>query len=107
MALRKPAYQSSRMGFSVGRPIRAKLAVDGNRDTDFWRFSCTRTSTEKQAWFVVDLQKSYSIKRVELTTRRGFSGHYSFCFVSNFGFKLEEQGVRFFLLKTKRCCCRI
>ena len=37
-------------------------AVDGNRDRDFSRGSCTHTLREKETFWIVDLGKLYSNK---------------------------------------------
>lgn len=59
MALNKSAVQSS--GSDAGR------AVDGNRDPEFARNSCSFTEVETSPWWRVDLQNVYKIKAVMIT----------------------------------------
>ena len=64
LALRKPTYQSSTEYWG-----RANHAVDGNREGDFRRKSCSLTSTGDSPWWTVDLQRVYEIVRVAITNR--------------------------------------
>ncbi|XP_067217482.1 uncharacterized protein [Chanodichthys erythropterus] len=47
----------------------AQHAVDGNRDTDYGKSSCTHTKTEFNPWWRVDLGNVYSISNVTITNR--------------------------------------
>ena len=70
LALRKPTWQSStkaRMG--------AIRAVDGNRDGDFSKQSCSLTDVDEVPWWVVDLQAEHNIIRVAITNRAGSYGN--------------------------------
>ncbi|XP_048059444.1 fucolectin-like [Megalobrama amblycephala] len=48
----------------------AKRAVDGNRDSDSRRGSCTHTKSEFNPWWRVDLGNVYSINKVTITNRQ-------------------------------------
>uniref|UniRef100_A0A671QTR1 Fucolectin tachylectin-4 pentraxin-1 domain-containing protein n=1 Tax=Sinocyclocheilus anshuiensis TaxID=1608454 RepID=A0A671QTR1_9TELE len=47
----------------------AEHAVDGNRDTDYRKGSCTHTQVQLNPWLRVDLGNAYSISKVALTNR--------------------------------------
>ncbi|KAL1272055.1 hypothetical protein QQF64_031071 [Cirrhinus molitorella] len=47
----------------------AEHAVDGNRDTDYGKGSCTHTNAEFNPWWRADLGNVYSISRVAITNR--------------------------------------
>ncbi|ROL52948.1 Fucolectin-1 [Anabarilius grahami] len=47
----------------------AQHAVDGNRDSDYGKGSCTHTNVEFNPWWRVDLGKVYSISNVTITNR--------------------------------------
>ncbi|KAL0189940.1 hypothetical protein M9458_017039, partial [Cirrhinus mrigala] len=47
----------------------AEKAVDGNRDTNYRKGSCTLTKTEFNPWWRVDLGNVYSISKVAITNR--------------------------------------
>ncbi|XP_065146036.1 uncharacterized protein [Paramisgurnus dabryanus] len=47
----------------------AKNAVDGNRESHYWRGSCSHTGIENNPWLRVDLKKIYSINKVIITNR--------------------------------------
>ena len=65
IALGKTAYQSS-----VTADGSASLAVDGNTNPDYFNAgSCTHTHTELNPWWMVDLQDTVTITRVEITNR--------------------------------------
>ncbi len=69
LALRKPAFQSTNYDQKFHF---ASNAVDGNRDNIFLLNSCSCTSEETQTpppWWVVDLLREYSIKRIVITNR--------------------------------------
>ena len=69
LALNKVALQSS--GVDGGR---AEHAVDGNRDGDFRRKSCSLTSTQNVPWWVVDLGDEYEITHVASINRADEAG---------------------------------
>ena len=57
-------------------------AVDGNRDGDFRRKSCSLTSVEEPPWWVVDLEDEYDITHVAITNRADENGKICpYCFV--------------------------
>ncbi|KAL1272058.1 hypothetical protein QQF64_031074 [Cirrhinus molitorella] len=47
----------------------AEHAVDGNRDTDYGKGSCTHTKVEFNPWWRADLGNVYSISKVAITNR--------------------------------------
>ncbi|KAL0189952.1 hypothetical protein M9458_017051, partial [Cirrhinus mrigala] len=47
----------------------AEKAVDGNRDSEYRKGSCTLTKTEFNPWWRVDLENVYSISKVAITNR--------------------------------------
>ncbi|RXN26316.1 testis- and ovary-specific PAZ domain-containing 1 isoform X2 [Labeo rohita] len=47
----------------------AQNAIDGNRQYDLFKGSCTQTDTESNPWWRVDLIKTYTIASVALTNR--------------------------------------
>ncbi|XP_067282195.1 uncharacterized protein si:ch1073-376c22.1 isoform X2 [Pseudorasbora parva] len=47
----------------------AQNAIDGNRQYDLFKGSCTQTNTESDPWWRLDLIKSYTIMSVALTNR--------------------------------------
>ncbi|XP_067217489.1 uncharacterized protein [Chanodichthys erythropterus] len=65
LALNAMALQSS-LGHSLGD---AQHAVDGNRDTNYGKGSCTQTKSEFNPWWRVDLGNVYRISNVTITNR--------------------------------------
>ncbi|XDV35086.1 hypothetical protein PO909_005121 [Leuciscus waleckii] len=65
LALNGVAVQSS-LGHPQGD---AQHAVDGNRDSDYKKGSCTITKTEFNPWWRVDLGNVYSVSNVTITNR--------------------------------------
>ncbi|XP_048057788.1 uncharacterized protein LOC125275135 isoform X1 [Megalobrama amblycephala] len=65
LALNAKAVQSS-----LGHPLGdAQHAVDGKRDSDYFKGSCTHTKTEFNPWWRVDLENIYSVYSVAITNR--------------------------------------
>uniref|UniRef100_A0A8C1PTG9 Fucolectin tachylectin-4 pentraxin-1 domain-containing protein n=1 Tax=Cyprinus carpio TaxID=7962 RepID=A0A8C1PTG9_CYPCA len=55
---------------SLGHPQGdAEHAVDGDRDTNYMKGSCTHSKAELNPWWRVDLGKVYSISKVAITNR--------------------------------------
>ncbi|XP_063780811.1 uncharacterized protein LOC134928725 [Pseudophryne corroboree] len=48
----------------------ATNAIDGNRDGDFNKVSCTHTELEKNPWWNLDLRKSYKIGTIIVANRQ-------------------------------------
>ncbi|XDV26411.1 hypothetical protein PO909_030139 [Leuciscus waleckii] len=65
LALNGMAVQSS-LGHPQGD---AQNAVDGNRDSDYKKESCTFTKTEFNPWWRVDLGNVYTVSNVTITNR--------------------------------------
>jgi len=67
IALGRPAYQSS--NYSATSP--AGLAVDGNRNGDWFAGSCTGTGFQTVAspWWAVDLGRQTSVLKVIISNR--------------------------------------
>uniref|UniRef100_A0A8C2KJD4 Fucolectin tachylectin-4 pentraxin-1 domain-containing protein n=1 Tax=Cyprinus carpio TaxID=7962 RepID=A0A8C2KJD4_CYPCA len=65
IALHARAVQSS-LGHPQGN---AKHAVDGNREADYGKGSCTHTTAEFNPWWRADLGNVYSISNVSITNR--------------------------------------
>ncbi|XP_039509884.1 fucolectin-5-like [Pimephales promelas] len=65
LALNGMAVQSS-LGHPQGD---AQHAIDGNRDSDYKKESCTHTKTEFNPWWRVDLGNVYSVSNVTITNR--------------------------------------
>ena len=65
-----PAWQSSTQdkGF-------AKQAVDGNRDGDFLKQSCSLTEVDEVPWWGVNLKTETQVVRVAITNRGGSYGN--------------------------------
>ena len=73
LALHKPAYQSSLFqGLANHGP--PELAVDGNKDKNWYHGSCTHTDSELYPWWAVDLQHTYHISRVKIYNRNDVTG---------------------------------
>uniref|UniRef100_A0A667Y696 Si:ch211-215k15.4 n=1 Tax=Myripristis murdjan TaxID=586833 RepID=A0A667Y696_9TELE len=64
LALRGRATQSS--VYPLGIPINA---IDGNRDTNFDRGSCTATQDNFSPWWRLDLLKTHKVVSVSITNR--------------------------------------
>jgi hypothetical protein len=56
LALGKPATQSS-----TSHTAPARRAVDGNKNSNFTKYSCTHTYTTTSPWWRVDLQNVVGI----------------------------------------------
>ena len=67
IALHQPAYQKSNYGHRY-----ASRAVDGNRNTNMDRHSCTCTNRNYQPWWSVDLGAIYHVTRVTLVNRNSW-----------------------------------
>ncbi|CAM4630519.1 unnamed protein product [Leuciscus chuanchicus] len=65
LALNGMAVQSS-LGHPQGD---AQHAIDGNRDSDYKKGSCTFTKSEFNPWWRVDLGNVYSVSNVTITNR--------------------------------------
>ncbi|KAK2887366.1 hypothetical protein Q8A67_015594 [Cirrhinus molitorella] len=65
IAFHAKAVQSSK-GHELGD---AEHAVDGNKETDYMKGSCTHTDSELDPWWRVDLKDVYSVSKVIITTR--------------------------------------
>ena len=65
LALKMPARQSTLYSSAVP----ASRAVDGNRNTNFHKLSCTHTQEKTGSWWEVDLGAVYEIWDVVLTNR--------------------------------------
>ena len=79
MAVGQPAYQSTTDTSTTGLTLSAKLAVDGNADTNYAHGHCSRTSpTDPDDWLVVDLGKWFVVTSVAVTNRGDCCGEF-FC----------------------------
>ncbi|KAL1255448.1 hypothetical protein QQF64_013509 [Cirrhinus molitorella] len=65
LALVGKAVQSSTHGTNGD----AQHAVDGDRNSDYYKGSCTHTKFEFNPWWRVDLQNSYYVSKVIITNR--------------------------------------
>ena len=74
LAFGKPAWQSSTS--DEGCAIRA---VDGNREGNFSKQSCSLTDVDEVPWWVVDLQAEHNIIRVAITNRGRSYGNLNNC----------------------------
>ncbi|KAI0225580.1 Fucolectin [Lamellibrachia satsuma] len=65
LAKGRPAKQSTTLGthYSAGK------AVDGNRNSNMTKRSCTHTKSEAGSWWQVDLDGTYQIRKVVITNR--------------------------------------
>ncbi|XP_039868483.1 fucolectin-like [Simochromis diagramma] len=68
LALKKTAVQSSN-GDNIGLAFKA---VDGNRDENYQKWSCTLTLQQSDPWWRVDLGRVYTIGAVAITNIAGF-----------------------------------
>ena len=50
----------------------AEKSVDGNKNTVMSAKSCSCTSSKKNAWWAVDLEKIYIIQKVAITNMKDF-----------------------------------
>jgi hypothetical protein len=69
LSQKKPASQSGVEYQGV-----AELAVDGNRDQNYWGRSCTHTKQQKHPWWKVDLGMEYDIDHVKVWNRADCCG---------------------------------
>ena len=67
LALNKQAYQSSTASYNGAT---ASSAVDGSREPDFDKQSCTHTDYDMSPWWMVDLGENYNIGHVTVTNRK-------------------------------------
>ena len=66
VALRKPTTQSS-TGSDEHGSYGANRAVDGNKNRDFNKLSCTHTHyQDERPWWRVDLQQAYTVHKVTM-----------------------------------------
>ena len=65
LALNKPAYQQSTLHSGS-----ASRAVDGCRETHYFKNSCTHTGFEMSPWWLADLGQNYNIGYITVTNRR-------------------------------------
>lgn len=71
IALNQPCWESSESyDGACGR------ALDGNSDGEYFSNSCTHTNNENQAWWAVDLGKSYAISHIEVGNRDILRKHW-------------------------------
>ena len=81
LAFGKPAWQSSTSYKGI-----AIQAVDGNREGNFSKQSCSLTAVDEVPWWVVDLQAEHNVIRVAITNRGGSYGNpknYNLCQLLN------------------------
>ncbi|KAM4028459.1 fucolectin-like isoform 1-T2 [Anomaloglossus baeobatrachus] len=69
LAMNGEASQMSNYPYST-KSGAAKNAIDGRKDTDFNRESCTHTNLETNPWWRLNLTQSYEISNVVLTNRQ-------------------------------------
>eukprot|EP00957_Ditylum_brightwellii_P102835 7836469-Ditylum_brightwellii.AAC.1 len=70
IALGKPTSQLSTRKDHKGYDGTSDLAVDGNRDGDWFKDSATHTNHESNPWWRVNLQAQYSIKTIKVFNRQ-------------------------------------
>ncbi|XP_039456213.1 uncharacterized protein LOC120433647 [Oreochromis aureus] len=68
LALNKTAVQSSN-GDNIGFAFKA---IDGNRDENYQKGSCTLTLSQSDPWWRVDLARVYTVGAVVITSGAGF-----------------------------------
>ncbi|XP_060888002.1 uncharacterized protein LOC132958941 [Labrus mixtus] len=88
MALSQTADQSSSY---PGGP--ARNAVDGNRDPNFAKGSCSHTQRESNPWWRVDLQNVYTVTAVMITNRNKFENRLDGAEIW-IGTSLEDNGAK-------------
>uniref|UniRef100_A0A3Q2EDH2 Si:ch211-215k15.4 n=1 Tax=Cyprinodon variegatus TaxID=28743 RepID=A0A3Q2EDH2_CYPVA len=69
VALRGKATQSSQLKGDNHGYVGAYNAIDGNRNSDLKKGSCTHTDAENNPWWRVDLLDSYIVTEVIITNR--------------------------------------
>uniref|UniRef100_A0A673K5A1 Fucolectin-6-like n=1 Tax=Sinocyclocheilus rhinocerous TaxID=307959 RepID=A0A673K5A1_9TELE len=79
-------------GKAVTNMILAQNAIDGNRQYDLLKGSCTQTDTESNPWWRVDLMKTYTIASVALTNRGDCCSEQLNGVVIHIGDSLESEG---------------
>ncbi|ROL45907.1 Fucolectin-5 [Anabarilius grahami] len=70
----------------------AQNAIDGNRQYDLFKGSCTQTNTESDPWWRLDLVKTYTIATVALTNRGDCCAEQLNGAVVHIGDSLESEG---------------
>ncbi|KAK7124597.1 hypothetical protein R3I94_018842 [Phoxinus phoxinus] len=70
----------------------AQNAIDGNRQYDLFKGSCTQTTIERDPWWRLDLIKSYTIASVALTNRGDCCAEQLNGVVVHVGDSLESEG---------------
>lgn len=70
----------------------AQNAIDGNRQYDLFKGSCTQTNTESDPWWRLDLIKTYTIASVALTNRGDCCAEQLNGAVVHIGDSLESEG---------------
>uniref|UniRef100_A0A672JYL9 Si:ch73-359m17.2 n=1 Tax=Sinocyclocheilus grahami TaxID=75366 RepID=A0A672JYL9_SINGR len=78
----------------------AERAVDGNRDADYGKGSCTHTKAELNPWWRADLGNVYSISKVAITNRGDCCKERLRGAQIRIGNKLENDGNNNELLET-------
>ncbi|CAH1782484.1 unnamed protein product [Owenia fusiformis] len=87
----KPTMQSSNYyGYNKGF---SNLAVDGNPDDDWYHGSCTHTRNDVRAWWMVDLQATYTIYSVKVVNCRNSAPSR----LSNFKIEVSNNMVNWIL----------
>uniref|UniRef100_A0A8C1HXA9 Fucolectin tachylectin-4 pentraxin-1 domain-containing protein n=1 Tax=Cyprinus carpio carpio TaxID=630221 RepID=A0A8C1HXA9_CYPCA len=86
------ATQSSVNRGSTACPSLAKNAIDGNRQYDLLKGSCTQTDTQSNPWWRVDLMKTYTIASVALTNCGDCCSEQLNGVVIHIGDSLESEG---------------
>ncbi|XP_053323904.1 uncharacterized protein LOC128497768 [Spea bombifrons] len=62
------ASQSSTYNFNI-TPGEASLAIDGNKETNYFIHACAHTNGDHEPWWRLDLQKSFKIDAVVIVNR--------------------------------------
>lgn len=70
----------------------AQNAIDGNRQYNLFKGSCTQTTTESDPWWRLDLMKNYTIASVALTNRGDCCAEQLNGVVIHVGDSLESEG---------------
>uniref|UniRef100_A0A3Q3EC77 Fucolectin tachylectin-4 pentraxin-1 domain-containing protein n=1 Tax=Labrus bergylta TaxID=56723 RepID=A0A3Q3EC77_9LABR len=71
----------------------ARNAVDGNRDPNFAKGSCSLTHQESNPWWRVDLQNVYTVTAVMITNRNEFENRLDGAEIW-IGNSLEDNGAK-------------